>query len=381
MTRRSRSRGRAPQSEGEAFGMPLADLLTSALGCMMLIFMVASMFMRDEIAIQTAGKTKEAIERMTAEERALRLEVAKDELTRDAERLAQQVGALSAQLSASERARDEERRAAVVVAGERQSLSAQLEALSAALSAAQVKADDQRKTVAEVIQDLNPSTARPVDVMLVIDGTKSMQASLDAARDNIKTAIRALRIVSPQARVGVTVFRDQKELPAFRIEHKDLSAEEDSLRAFLTGIKAASTSRDKDRPEWMCGGLEHAIKRASWRKTSIRLVAVVSDAATQSPRAKHCVELAARFHKEGGSVHISSTLPEGYGERREVTREYDEVVLKEHAAIAAAGGGRHIKKADEGALIEVVLRAAFEVRLEGVQRLRQSMEAGERENP
>lgn len=373
--RRSYARGRGrPQSEGEAFGMPLADLLTTALGCMMLIFMVASMFMRDEIAIQTASKDKETSERMSAEERARLLEDAKNQLARDADHLARQVKALSAQLNDKERDLKQERDAAAVAQEERKSLSARLDDLDKALAKANIKIDDQRGAVKDAIEAFNPGSARPVDVMLVIDGTKSMQASLDAARDNIKTAIRALRIVSPQAQVGVTVFRDKKERPEFRIEHKDLSSDEDSLRAFLSGIKAASTARDKDRPEWMCGGLEHAIQKASWRPKAIRLIAVVSDAGTQSPKAKHCVDLAARFHKEGGSVHISSTLPDGYGERREVTREYDEVVLKEHALVAAAGGGRHIKKADESALIEVVLRAAFEVRIEEVNKLKRVVE-------
>jgi cell division protein FtsB len=366
----ARGRGRA-QSEGDAFGMPLADLLTTALGCMMLIFMVASMFMRDELALQTQLNEQETTGRMSAEERARRLELAKEQLTRDAERLARQVATLTSTLGEQQRAAAA---AAAAAAGERRDLGAQLDALSAALAAAQGRIEAQGEAMADAINSLSPSSARPVDVMLVIDGTKSMQASLDAARDNIKTAIRALRIVSPQARVGVTVFRDKKERPDFRIEHKDLTDDEDSLRAFLGGIKAASTSRDKDRPEWMCGGLEHAIQRASWRKGAVRLIAVVSDAATQSPKAKRCVELAARFHKEGGAVHISSTLPDSYGERREVTREYDEVVLREHAAVAQAGGGSHIKKADESALLEVVLRAAFEQRLEGVKRLQMATE-------
>jgi len=366
--------GRArPQSEGDSFGMPLADLLTTALGCMMLIFMVASMFMRDEIALQAQLSEQEATGRMSAEERARRLERARDQLTRDAERLAGQVSALTARLDEQGRALDSQRRAAE---GERRDLGAQLETLARALAAAEGRLKDQTTQVTNVIHQLNPATARPVDVMLLIDGTKSMQPSLDAARDNIKTAIRALRIVSPSARVGVTVFRDKNERPELRVEHKDLSDNEDALRAFLSGIKAMSTARDKDRPEWMCGGIEHTLKHTSWRKGSIRLIAIVSDAATQSPKAKRCVELAAGFRKEGGFVHISSTLPDGYGERREVTREYDEVVLKEHAAVAAAGGGRHIQKADEAALMEVVLRAAFEVRLDGLQELSDSLKGG-----
>jgi hypothetical protein len=221
---------------------------------------------------------------------------------------------------------------------------------------------------------LDPKTARPVDVMLLIDGTKSMQPSLDSTRQNLRSVISALRIVSPTVRVGVTVYRDRKERPALRIEHQALTSDEPALRSFLSTIKARSTRRDRDRAEWMCGGLKRAVA-AKWRKDAIKIIAVVSDAATQSKRARRCTKLASAFKAQGGQVHVSSTLPEGYRVRREVTREYDELVLKEHALIAKAGGGQHLQRADEATLLEAVLRSAFRSRLaEPIEALQQTVD-------
>jgi len=77
-------------------------------------------------------------------------------------------------------------------------------------------------------------------------------------------------------------------------------------------------------------------------------------------------------------VHVVSTLPRGYQKRGEITREYDRVVLKEHALVATAGGGEHIKRASESTLLEEVLRSAFRSRIAELERLREVIKEGEK---
>jgi hypothetical protein len=257
----------------------------------------------------------------------------------------------------------------------RLSLSQELKELRALLALREGSLKNLKKNTQEALRYLDPKTARPVDVMLVIDGTKSMQPSLDATRANLKAVIGALRIVSPSVRVGVTVYRDKRERPQDRLEEQALTSDEEALRGFLAKIKAKSSKRDRDRAEWLCGGLKSAVE-ARWRPNAIKLIAVVSDAATQSKGARRCVQLAKRFRASGGVIHVSSTLPDGYKRRRDVTREYDRVVLREHALIAEAGGGEHIQRADESTLLEAVLRAAFRSRMEGpIEALQESLKA------
>jgi hypothetical protein len=105
------------------------------------------------------------------------------------------------------------------------------------------------------------------------------------------------------------------------------------------------------------------MKRQKKRDNSIKIITLVSDASAQSPKAKKCIQLAKEFKKQKGLIHVSSTLPDGYQHRKEITREYDEDVLAQHRQIAEAGGGKHIEKARSGDLLQEVLRSAFQSRL------------------
>lgn len=362
MTRRGGRHKRSKRFQGESFGMPLADLLTTALGCMMLIFMVASTYMKDSLLEGEAAQSAMRTQLMDADERQRILEQLKAELSEELKGLKDALAQERAALQASQLAQATSARSAQELEAARLSLADELREARALINLRDQRLSSIKDQTRAALNYLDPKTARPVDVMLLIDGTKSMQPSLDSTRQNLKAVISALRIVSPTVRIGVTVYRDQKERPALRIEHQPLTEDERALKGFLSTIKAKSTRRDKDRAEWMCGGLKRAVS-ARWRKDAIKIIAIVSDAATQSKRAQRCVKLASDFKGAGGQVHVSSTLPEGYRKKREVTREYDEVVLQEHALIAAAGGGEHIKRADESTLLEAVLRSAFRARL------------------
>ena len=237
----------------------------------------------------------------------------------------------------------------------------ELKLLKAKLSSKERQHHDLIQAARSAAHDLDPRTASPVDVMLVIDGTSSMKPSLDSTRQNLSGTIGALRVVSPTARVGLVVFRDKKERSSLRLQIQPLTQSERKLARFLKGIKATSTSRDKDIPEWLCGGLEKGIK-ARWRKGAIRIIILVSDADAQDKEAKSCIKAARRFRAQGGQLHLISTRPLGFKKQRKITRHYKNVVLPQHARIAKAGGGIHVKEATSHSLLTEVLQAAFRSR-------------------
>ncbi len=377
MLRRGRAR-RRKLGESESFGMSLMDLLTAALGCVLLIFIVYSVITSGDLA-RFLSANQDLISSLRERDTLIAFR------EKEAAGLRTLLDSLESKLSARELELLREQEKSKVALNERER--------------------SHRDSVRDLLVKLNvlsealdPQTARPVDVMLVIDGTNSMEPSLVSVRQNLRAIIGALQVLSPTARVGIAVYRDRRERPKMRLEFQEMTSKADRLKGFLEGIKAKSTRRDKDRPEWMCGGLRAAIlgqrfadyskksrrrkgKREStspWRKDAIKLVVIVSDAGANSKRASACVEVAEGFKKEGGRVHIVSTLPRGYGKRKAVTKEYDEVVLKEHAAIAKAGGGEHIQRASESTLLEEVLRSAFRSRIAELERLREVIKQGER---
>ncbi|MCA9539553.1 MAG: VWA domain-containing protein [Myxococcales bacterium] len=367
-------RRREGRRSADGFGMSLADILTTALGCVLLLFLVAVMNIRGRLDreraehLRTQDQLAAEAEAKRAAERARREEEQRRDVAAAA--AARAAGAQDAAEIALRTAIAERDRLVVALA-EAQSSAASADARAAALSDAAREALDQ----------LDPRTARPVDAVLVIDATRSMKPSLDATRQNLKAAVDALRVVSPTARVGVVVFRDRREAHDLRLQSHPLTDDETALGTFLDGIEATSTGVDDDRPEWLCGSMAEA-EHAAWRPEAIRLMIVASDAASDDPAAADCLKVARRFHAAGGQVHVLTTRPRGLGRSAAVTRDYRRAVLPQHEAIAQAGGGLHIEGASSHALLSEVLRAAFRSRTASpLLRLREAVEGRDEDAP
>ncbi len=376
MLRRGRQQRKRVGDE-DSFGMSLMDLLTAALGCVLLIFIVYSVITSKDLA-KFLSANQDLISSLNQRDTLIALK------EKEAKELKALLNALQGQLAEQKQ----------ILLDEQSKHKLDLEALG--------KAQDDSLNglllrLRLLREALDPKTARPVDVMLVIDGTNSMEPSLAAVRQNLRAIIGALQVLSPTARIGVAVYRDQRERAKMRLEYQALTSKAETLHKFLEGIEAKSTKRDKDRPEWMCGGLRAAILgekyadynskrstkkkrkgKSSWRESAIKLVIVVSDAGANSKDAEACIQVAQNFKKTGGRVHVVSTLPRGYKKRKGITKEYDQIVLKEHAKVAKAGGGEHIKRASESTLLEEVLRSAFRSRLTELERLKEVIRDGEK---
>jgi len=348
----------------EGFGTPLADILATALGCVLLIFMVVVLHIRTSLSQEQAAHS-EVLAQLVANEKGRVLA----EQAREVERGKRT--AIEEALKDVRSARGQMQRALVAAQDKSRALEQALARAESTAEHAERRYANLENAARSVVTELDPHTASPVDIELVIDGTRSMKPSLGSTRRNLRAAVEALRVVSPTARVGVVVFRDQHEVESFRLQAHPLTGDDQALGRFLKGIEAASTRRDRDRPEWLCGGIARAVK-ARWRDDAIKLMIAVSDAASQDPSAKACLAEARRFRAAGGQLHVLSTKPRGYGRSRAVTRDYKTNVLPQHAAIARAGGGVHVEEADSNALMTALLRAAFSSRTRRpLERLRQ----------
>ena len=377
LNRRKHTR-RRQVGDGDSFGMSLMDLLTAALGCVLLIFIVYSVVTSGDLA-RFLSANKDLVASLQERDTLIALK------KKEAAQFKLLIAKLERNLSDKDkRLLEQETENKLALDKLKKNRTDSIRALLTKLTLLQGA--------------LDPQTAKPVDVMLVIDGTNSMEPSLAAVRQNLRAIIGALQVLSPTARIGIAVYRDQNERPKIRLEYQSLSSNAERLRKFLIGIKAKSTKRDKDRPEWMCGGLRAAIlgkkladyrlsnkklkrltkkQKSPWREDAIKLVVVVSDAGANSKQANECIRVAQQFKAQGGQVHIVSTLPRGYGKKKGITKEYDDIVLKEHSAIAKAGGGEHIKRASESTLLEEVLRTAFRSRIAELERLKEVIKQGE----
>ncbi len=349
--------------------MPLADLLTTALGCILLIFILSAKNMQDTIIKETQQKDIANTQLLDANQREELLKKAQDQFRKELEDLQKAL--------ANERNKLKQAVSDVALTNkDNQSLKEQIEEAKMLLAKSQSDLDRVIGFTNEALVELDPKTARPVDVMLVIDGTKSMKPSLDATRQNLNTTIKALRIVSPQARIGVTVFRDKLDDENLKIQHHPLTGDEKELEGFLSKIEAMSSKKDKDREEFICGGIKKAIN-SNWQKNVIKIIVIASDAGSQENIESTCLKYAKDFKEGGGQIHMLSTLPDGY-DKAVIKKEYEQRVLLEHKKIAEAGGGQHIKNAQGSTLLEEVLRAAYQSRMSVFNKTKERMNALEK---
>lgn len=346
---------RRRRGESDAFGASFADVLATALGCVLLLFLAAMTIIKssllDEKAEHASTQAELALEATGRETAELAKLKEKGQRTAVERTLAQERAALAV---ARRRAKELE----ASLAG----LTAQLNREKLAKAEAMQRFRGLRDATRTAAQELDPKQASPVDVVMVIDGTRSMQPSLDATRRNLISTVQALRVVSPTARVGVVVFRDKREERRLRLEAHPLTDNERDLARFLQDIEATSTKADTDRAEWLCDGGLRAGAESAWRDEAIKLMIVVSDADAQRPKA--CAKVARDFAAKGGHIYMLSNLPEGYNGRRNgrLRRIYRNQVLPQHAEIAKLGAGLHVTGAEADALLTEVLRAAFRSR-------------------
>ncbi|MCA9513442.1 MAG: VWA domain-containing protein, partial [Myxococcales bacterium] len=126
----------------------------------------------------------------------------------------------------------------------------------------------------------------PVDVVVAIDTTGSMDSSLESLRDNAIASIRALKARAPDLRLAVTTFRDlAEEADRAFFTVRPFTRDLESQFAFLNGLGAGGGG---DTPEDQLHGVAQGV--ALWEaegdtpdRVPTKIVVVITDAEAKSP--------------------------------------------------------------------------------------------------
>lgn len=130
-------------------------------------------------------------------------------------------------------------------------------------------------TVIRLDAPIEPTASPNVDVMFVLDATRSMADEFDRLRRAIRDVVdQAGQLPArPALRWGLTVYRDQDEL--FLTRTFDLSSQSDRFAAALEEVRAGGGG---DTPDALAAGLSDALSTPSWRDDAIKLVVLITDA-------------------------------------------------------------------------------------------------------
>jgi hypothetical protein len=141
---------------------------------------------------------------------------------------------------------------------------------------------------------LESTRARGLDVVLLVDATRSMENLYHALDLDLSWMLPALEWGFPDIQVGLVLYRDDVETS------KGFSRPSDrELAASLRGSRAEGGG---DVPEGVHHALRHALSlgRFAWRKTSEKHIVVVGDAPAPFKDQRSVLWLVSRAREEGG---------------------------------------------------------------------------------
>jgi hypothetical protein len=135
-----------------------------------------------------------------------------------------------------------------------------------------------------------------LDVVLVIDGTDSMQMVMDDVKARMTQIVRAIHRLVPVARVGIVVYGGEGE--PFDIQPLTLSPAK--LEAFLNGI------RTKGGGEWeenLAGAIQTAVQQIDWKPYAHKVIVIVGDAPPKADQFASLLDTIRRFHAQNGVLN------------------------------------------------------------------------------
>jgi hypothetical protein len=134
-----------------------------------------------------------------------------------------------------------------------------------------------------------------LDVVLVIDGTKSMDFVMEEVKARMtQLAIRVRQLV-PIARVGVVVFGGKGE----PLDIQPLTLSNAKLTTFLASIKA------KGGGEWeenTLGALQAAVTRMDWKPYARKVIVLIGDSPPEKDDFAPLTNLIREFRRDNGTL-------------------------------------------------------------------------------
>jgi hypothetical protein len=208
-----------------------------------------------------------------------------------------------------------------------------------------------------------------LDLVLVIDTTRSMQFVLDEVKQRLTSLVTAIQRMVPTSRIGIVVYRDEGD--EYVVKWSDLSFRTEKLRTFLSDITASGGG---DWEEAVLDGLDAAVNELTWRKKSRKIIILVGGSPPHPEDLEETRELVATFRKDGGylsaidvterlHVEFNKTLWRSlHGDKPFVKGEkpdFYEQVTGTYGDLAKTGGGELIQLTDDKKLIRDVLILTF----------------------
>jgi len=135
-----------------------------------------------------------------------------------------------------------------------------------------------------------------LDVVLVIDGTDSMQMVMDDVKARMTRIVRAIHRLVPVARVGIVVYGGEGE----PLDIQPLTLSPAKLETFLNGIHT------KGGGEWeenLAGAIQTAVKQMDWKPYAHKVIVIVGDAPPKADEFASLLDTIRQFHAQNGVLN------------------------------------------------------------------------------
>jgi len=142
-----------------------------------------------------------------------------------------------------------------------------------------------------------------LDVVLVIDGTGSMNLIIEDVKAKMGQLIQSIHRLVPIARVGVVVFGGKGE----KLDSQPLTLSPQKLEDFLSHISA------KGGGEWeedTYGACEFAINKMDWKPYAKKVVVLVGDSPPHKEDFQPLIQLIHKFKDENGTFNTVDVAAE-----------------------------------------------------------------------
>ena len=142
-----------------------------------------------------------------------------------------------------------------------------------------------------------------LDVVLVIDGTGSMNLIIDDVKAKMAQLIQSIHRLVPIARIGIVVFGGKGE----KLDSQPLTLSPQKLEDFLSHITA------KGGGEWeedTYGAVQYAINKMDWKPYAKKVVVLVGDSPPHKEDFQPLIQLIHKFKDENGTFNTVDVAAE-----------------------------------------------------------------------
>jgi len=142
-----------------------------------------------------------------------------------------------------------------------------------------------------------------LDVVLVIDGTGSMNLIIDDVKAKMAQLIQSIHRLVPIARIGIVVFGGKGE----KMDSQPLTLSPQKLQDFLSHITA------KGGGEWeedTYGACEFAVNKMDWKPYAKKVVVLVGDSPPHKEDFQPLIQLIHKFKDENGTFNTVDVAAE-----------------------------------------------------------------------